>query len=157
MTLEPFTIAFTADNKFVLVGGPSKSLILLDVRNGKAVRSYPKQKDVVRYLEASPDGSAVAVAFFDEKGSNIPAPVMIFEISSGNIRAQWLPETPIIGGGWMADGRLLLATATPESVTHLVFTLGDTVLYRLSKRLPEPDLAPIALRSALPKSPAASQ
>jgi hypothetical protein len=116
MTLEPFTIAFTADNKFVLVGGPSKSLILLDVRNGKAVRSYPKQKDVVRYLEAFPDGSAVAVAFFDEKGSNIPAPVMIFEISSGNIRAQWLPETPIIGGGWMADGRLLLATATPEAL-----------------------------------------
>ena len=116
MALEPFTIDFTPDNKFVLVGGPNKSLILLDASSGKAVRSYPKQKDVVRYLEVSPDGSAVAVAYVDEKGSNILAPVMIFELSSGNVRAQWTPETPIIGGGWIADGHLLLATATPEAL-----------------------------------------
>ena len=70
----------------------------------------------MRYLEVSPDGSAVAVAYVDEKGSNIPAPVMIFELSSGNVRAQWTPETPIIGGGWIADGHLLLATATPEAL-----------------------------------------
>jgi hypothetical protein len=72
----------------------------------------------VRYLEVSPDGSAAAVAYADEKGSDILAPVMIFEIGSGNVRAQWMPETPIIGGGWIADGRLLLATATPE-VLHI--------------------------------------
>jgi len=116
MTLEPFTIDFTPDSKFVLVGGPNKSLILLDASSGKAVRSYPKQKDVVRYLEVSPDGSAVAVAYFNENGSNIPAPVIIFEISSGNVRSKWMPDAPIIGGGWIADGRLLLATATPKAL-----------------------------------------
>src|SRR5207245_10926093 len=44
MTLEPFTIDFTPDNKCVLVGGPNKSLILLDASSGKAVLSYPKTK-----------------------------------------------------------------------------------------------------------------
>src|SRR2546428_12885471 len=112
MTLEPFTIDFTPDNKFVLVGGPNKSLILLDARSGKAVLSYPKQKDVVRYLEVSPDGSAAAAAYVDEKGSNILAPAMIFELSSGNVRAQWTPEPPIIGGGRRFGGQLPQLTTT---------------------------------------------
>ena len=116
MPLEPFTIDFTADGKFVLAGGQNKSLILLDASSGKVLRSFPKQKDVVRYLEVSPDGSAVAVAYFDENGSNIPAPVMVFDISSGNIREQWMPNAPIIGGGWISNGHLLVATATPEAL-----------------------------------------
>lgn len=116
MTLEPFTIDFTADGKFVLVGGPNRSLILLDASSGKALRLYSKQKDVVRYLQVSLDGRAVAVAYFNGNGSNIPAPVIVFDISSGNVRSHWMPNTPIIGGGWISDGRLLLATAAPEAL-----------------------------------------
>jgi WD40 repeat protein len=87
MMLEPFAVDFTADGKFVLAGGPSKSLLMLDASSGKAVRSYPKQKDVVRYLEVSPDGSAVAVAYFNEKGSNIPAPVMLTSVPGMSVRS----------------------------------------------------------------------
>jgi WD40 repeat protein len=76
LTREPFTIDFTVDGKFVLAGGPNKSLILLDASNGQAVRSYSKQEDIVRHLEVSLDGSAVAAMYFNENGSNIPAPAI---------------------------------------------------------------------------------
>ncbi len=116
LTLEPFTVDFTADGKFVLAGGPNESLILLDASNGKAVRSYSKQKDIVRYLEASPDGSAVAVLYFNENGSKIPAAVMVFDIRSGDVLSQWTPDVPLIGGGWISNGHLLVATATEHAV-----------------------------------------
>jgi WD40 repeat protein len=116
LTLEPFTVAFTADGKFVLAGGPDKSLILLDANNGTAVRSYSKQKDIVRYLEPSPDGSAVAVVYFNENGSKIPAAVMVFDIKSGDVLSRWTPDVPIIGGGWISNGHLLVATATEHDL-----------------------------------------
>jgi COMPASS component SWD3 len=116
LTLEPFTIDFTADSKFVLAGGPNKSLILLDASSGKAIRSYSKQKDIVRYLEVSPDGSAVAAVYFNENGSKIPAPAIIFDISSGDVLSRWTPDVPIIGGGWISNGQLLLATATEHAL-----------------------------------------
>ena len=115
LTLEPFTINFTADSKFVLAGGPNKSLILLDASSGKVVRSYSKQKDIVRYLEVSPDGSAVATVYFNENGSKIPAPAIIFDVNSGDVLSLWTPDLPIIGGGWN-NGQLLLATATEHAL-----------------------------------------
>jgi len=116
LTLESFTVDFTADDKFVFAGGASKSLILLDAISGKELRSFPKQKDVVRYVEVSPDGSVVAVEYFDENGANIPAPVMVLDISSGNVRSQWTPDVPIVGTGWIGNGHLLVATATLEAL-----------------------------------------
>ena len=116
LILEPFSVDFTPDGKFVVAGGPNKALLLLDASSGRVVRSYPKQKDVVRYLEVAPDGSAVAVAYFNENGSNIPAPVIVFDIGSGNVRSQWTPDAPIIGGGWINNGQLLVATSTPEAL-----------------------------------------
>jgi hypothetical protein len=91
-------------------------LILLDASSGKAVRSYSKQKDIVRYLEVSPDGSAVAVLYFNENGSNTPAPVIVYDIRSGNVLSQWTPDVPIIGGGWISNGHLLVATATEHAL-----------------------------------------
>ena len=116
LTLESFSVDFTQDGKFVLAGGPNKSLLLLDASSGKLVHSYPKQKDVVRYLEVSPNGNAVAVVYFDENGSNLAAPVRVFDISSGNVQSQWLPDVPVIGAGWVSDGRLLVATSTPDAL-----------------------------------------
>ncbi len=116
LTLEPFAVDFTADGKFVLAGGANKSLILVDAITGKAVRSYPKQKDVVHYLEVSPDGTAVAAVYSNEHGSNVPAPVIVFDIRSGDVRSQWTPKAPIIGGGWVSDGHLLVATTTQDAL-----------------------------------------
>jgi DNA-binding beta-propeller fold protein YncE len=118
LTLEPFTVAFTVDGKFVLAGGPNKSFILLDASNGKAIRSYSKQKDIVRYLDVSPDGSAVAAVYFNESGSNIPAAVMVFDIRSTDVLSQWTPDVPIIGGGWISSGQLLVSTAS-EHALHI--------------------------------------
>src|SRR6266513_2068868 len=85
---EPFTtdgggcLWFTSSARTGECGGNGEQSVRLN-------RSFPKQKDVVRYLEVSPDASAVAVEYFDENGSNIPAPVMELDISSGNVRSQW--------------------------------------------------------------------
>src|SRR5437667_11353564 len=51
---------------------------------------------------------------------------------------------------WLDIGRASAAgNRHAGSVAHLVFTLGDTVLYWLSKRLPEPGLTTIDSMSAL--------
>jgi WD40 repeat protein len=108
----PMALAFSPDGSLIASG----DTVLLDGNNGKAVRSYSKQKDIVRYLEASPDGSAVAVVYFNENGSKIPAAVMVFDIKSGDVLSRWTPDVPIIGGGWISNGHLLVATATEHDL-----------------------------------------
>jgi WD40 repeat protein len=107
LMVESFAVDFTADDKFVIAGGASKSLILLGAISGKELRSFPKQKNVVRYIEVSPDGNVVAVEHFDENGSNVPAPIMVFDISAGNVRSQWTLDVPIIGTGWIGNGHMV--------------------------------------------------
>jgi hypothetical protein len=93
----------------------------VDASSGKLLRSYAQQKDLVGHLHP-PAGQAVAVSYFNENSAHIPPPVMVFDVSSGNVRAQWMPDAPVIGGGWIADRPLLLATSTPEAL-H-IWSLG---------------------------------
>jgi hypothetical protein len=67
-------------------------------------------------LQVSPSGSAVAAFYFNEKGANTPAPVIVFDINTGDVLSQLKSDIPITGDGWISSGQLLIATATDHAL-----------------------------------------
>ena len=68
------------------------------------------------YLEVSPDGDALATVFMKAENLTEPAPVAVWDAGSGRQRANWLPPTMAVGGGWTRDGHVLIVTPTAEAV-----------------------------------------
>jgi hypothetical protein len=49
---------------------------------------------------------------------SLPAPIIIWDIASGTKKEEWTPPAGALGGGWTADGHLVIATATKDAI-HL--------------------------------------
>jgi WD40 repeat protein len=114
--LEPLAIDFTADGKQVVAAGADKVVAFIDNASGHLVRRLQKTPEPVAYLEVAPDGAALATVFMKADNLTEAAPVAIWDLGSGRQRANWLPATPAIGGGWGRDGHLLAVTATGQAV-----------------------------------------
>ena len=110
--LIPLAVDFSSDARYVVAGGGDKYVAMVDAATGRATRSFPKSADAIAYLEASPDGAWLATALMHSDATSLPAPVIVSAMSSGAPIQSWLPPTPLLGGGWTADSRLLAATAT---------------------------------------------
>jgi hypothetical protein len=67
-------------------------------------------------LQTSPDGALLAAVFIKADNMTEPAPIVVWEAASGRKRAEWTPPTRPLGGGWTADGRLLVATGTKDAI-----------------------------------------
>ncbi len=110
--LETFAASFSADSKYLYVGGADKIISVIDAASGKVVRTFPKQTFVVRLLDASPDGKSLAAAYADEHSFDNPAPVMIWDVASQSVRTTILqPGVTPNGGGFLPDGRLLITSS----------------------------------------------
>ena len=109
LLLESFGIAFSADSKTLYVGGADKTISAIDVATNKIERSFPKQKFVVAQLERSHDGKSLVAAYFDENSFRNPAPVILWDTATGTARVT-IQQSGLMpnGGGWVADGRLLI-------------------------------------------------
>jgi hypothetical protein len=57
----------------------------------------------VAYLEVSPDGAFVATVFMKADNLVPPAPVAVWETSSGLKKQEWLPPTVALGTNWTRD------------------------------------------------------
>jgi WD40 repeat protein len=114
--LEPLAVDFTSDGKQVIAAGPDKVLAIIDAASGKLIRRLEKTVEPVAYLEVSPDGAFVATVFMKANNLVLPAPVAVWEISSGQKKQEWLPPTVALGTSWMRDGHLISADATPDSL-----------------------------------------
>lgn len=116
--LVALTTAFTQDGKQLLAAGPDKFIAFIDPANGSVIRKSVKLEDPVAYLAVSPDGALAAAVLMHADNLLQPAPVLLFETSTGRQVDKWLPPARLIGGGWTNDGRLLAATSTAKAL-HL--------------------------------------
>jgi len=114
--LEPLAVDFTFDGKQVIAAGADKVLAFIDANSGKLVRRLEKTVEPVAYLEVSPDGAFVATVFMKADNLVLPAPVAVWETSSGLKKQEWLPPTVAVGTSWTRDGHLISADATPDSL-----------------------------------------
>jgi WD40 repeat protein len=114
--LEPLAVDFTSDGKQVIAAGADKVLAFIDANSGKLVRRLQKTVEPVAYLEVSPDGAFVATVFMKADNLVKPAPVAVWETSSGLKKQEWLPPTVALGTSWTRDGHLISADATPDSL-----------------------------------------
>jgi WD40 repeat protein len=112
--LEPLAVDFTSDGKQVIAAGADKVLAFIDAANGKLVRRLQRTVEPVAYLEVSPDGAFVATVFMKADNLVLPAPVAVWELSSGEKKQEWLPPTVALGTSWTQDGQLISANATPD-------------------------------------------
>jgi len=111
LLLETFAIAFSADSKSLYAGGADKTISVIDVATGKISRTFPKQEFVVGGMDASRDGKSLVAAYFDANGFSNPAPVLEWDTASGSTQKTiQQPGFRPIGGGFLPDGRLLLAS-----------------------------------------------
>ncbi|MGA7768370.1 MAG: PQQ-binding-like beta-propeller repeat protein [Candidatus Sulfotelmatobacter sp.] len=114
--LEPLAVDFTSDGKQVIAAGADKVLAFIDANSGKLVRRLEKTVEPVAYLEVPPDGAFVATVFMKADNLVLPAPVAVWETSSGLKKQEWLPPTVALGTSWTRDGHLISADATPDSL-----------------------------------------
>ena len=111
--LETFALAFSADSKYLYAGGADKTISVIDVISGKAVRAFPKQAFVVGALQLSRDGRSLVAAYFDEKSSRNPVPVLVWDVAAQSVRVTvFQPDLMPNGGGLLPDGRLLLTSSS---------------------------------------------
>lgn len=107
--LEPLAVDFTADGRQVVAGGGDKFLMFIDAATGTLVRRLPKTEEPVAYscLKVSPDGSVVAAILMKAENMTQAAPVVMWEVSSGETKSQWLPDKLALWMDWTRDGRLI--------------------------------------------------
>ena len=116
LLLEPFGITFSAEGKYLFVGGADKTISVVDVATAKVVSAFPRQSFVVGHLLVSHDGKFLAAAYFDEKNSRNPAPVLIWDVTAQSVRTTILqPGVRPNGGAFVPDGRLLLTSASDNN------------------------------------------
>jgi len=113
--LEPLAVAFAADGKQVLAGGGDKFVAWIDAANGTTVRRSGRVDDPVAALDISPDGTRAVTALMHADNLLMPGAIIVTDVATGHRVSEWLPASRAIGGGWTADGHLLVATA--ESAT----------------------------------------
>lgn len=110
---ESFAIDFTADGRQVVAGGADKVAIFVDVATGKLIRRIGPLADVLAYLAISPDGKHLSAKLLREESSALPAPVLIWDVASGEKVAEWTPPSVAFGAAWNEDGHWLVVTSTP--------------------------------------------
>lgn len=114
--LEPLSVSFSKDGRQVVAAGADKVVAVLDTTSGKAVAKSAKLADPVAFLAVSPDGVMTASALMHADNLLQPAPIVLTETRTGSKVEEWLPPQRLLGGGWIADGRLIAATAVEAGV-----------------------------------------
>ena len=110
--LEPFAIAFSADDQSLLVGGADKRITVLDVATAAELRKLPEQHDPVGTIGAL-DADHIAVLYFDEDGRK-PPHVMMWNLKSDSAQPVATGK-PMTGGGIVKD-KLWLVNASGKNM-----------------------------------------
>jgi WD40 repeat protein len=113
--LETFALAFTSDGRQLAVAGPGKEVALLDSARGSVVRRLPRQEDPILWMAARRRSAEVVTGSFKERSMDIPGPTLGWPLDGAAPRVL-ARDRQFIGGGALADGRVLLASAADGAV-----------------------------------------
>jgi WD40 repeat protein len=108
--LEPFTVDFTKDGKQVIAAGADRVIAYIDTATGKVGRKSKVQSEPIVYLEVSPDGESLAVAFVKADNVTQPAPIAVWNVASAEQKSDWMPPSVITGASWGSDGHFVVTT-----------------------------------------------
>jgi WD40 repeat protein len=114
--LEPLAVEFSPDGRQVIAGGGDKFLIFIDAASGKTIRRLEKTDEPYSSLKVSSDGAFVAAILMKAENMTQPAPLVKWEVSSGQKKSQWTPRVLALGMDWTPDGRLISAGAEGDSL-----------------------------------------
>jgi WD40 repeat protein len=116
--LEPLALDFSSDSRHVIAGGGDKILLFIDAASGKVVRRLEKTEEPISpsSLKVSPDGSIIAAILMKADNMTQPAPIVMWESSSGTTKSQWMPTKLAICLDWTNDGHLISAGVDSDSL-----------------------------------------
>lgn len=119
--LEPLAVDFTPDGRQVIAGGADKVIAFIDAATGKVIRRLQKMDEPVSPagLKVSPDGSFFAALLMKAEDMNEPAPILVWNASSGHEESRWMPPSLALYLDWTRDGRLI--SVGPDSDSLRVF------------------------------------
>jgi WD40 repeat protein len=116
--MEPLALDFTSDGKQVIAGGGDKVIAFIDAATGKLLRRLEKTDQPPAFIKVSPDGSLVAAVLMKAENMTQPAPIVVWQVSSGQKKSQWMPAVLAGGLDWTCDGRLI-SVGPDSSALHI--------------------------------------
>jgi WD40 repeat protein len=116
--LEPLAVDFTADGRKVVAGGGDRVVGFIDTASGKTIRRLQKMDEPVSYsaLRVSPDGSFVAALLLKAENMTEPAPILVWDVSSGQEKSQWKPASLAYWVDWTQEGHLIAVGPDGDSL-----------------------------------------
>lgn len=108
--LEPFAVDFTKDGKQLIAAGADRVIAYIDTATGKVNRKSKVQSEPVVYLEVSPDGESLAVAYIKAENVRQPAPIAVWSVASAQRKSDWTPPSVITAANWGSDGHFMVTT-----------------------------------------------
>ena len=116
--MVPLAIDFSADGAAVIAGSGDKALIFVDAGTGKTLERQSRTPQPLAYIDVSPEGTEIAMAFMKAENMTEPDHVIVRSTNNRDPLVDWLPSALPAGGGWTHDGQLLIALASPDAL-HL--------------------------------------
>jgi WD40 repeat protein len=102
--LEPLAVAFSQGGKSVIAGGVDKTLSVINPETGKVLRTLPRQPGLIVSLDVSADGRQVAVIYGDAGHFATIDRLMLWDVQTGAILADFhKPGITILGGTFVGD------------------------------------------------------
>jgi WD40 repeat protein len=118
LTLESFAVAFTADGKHAVIGGPDDHITVLDSSTGAELQKLAKDADViVQILPFGNEGQA-AILYVDGEGVN-PMHQSIWNANTAKA-VPLTTERPLTGGG-VVKGKLWVSGANGKTLDIWVY------------------------------------
>ena len=102
--LEPLAVAFTQDGKALIAGGVDKIVSIIDPETGKVLRTLSSQPGLIMSLDVSADGRQVAVIYGDSDRFSTVDHLMLWDVDTGTILANFQKRgITLLGGAFAGD------------------------------------------------------
>jgi WD40 repeat protein len=129
---SPRLLTVAPDGKWAATAGTTGAVTLIDLNQGKVVRTWPAHDDWIAALGFHPGGALLATAGYDQR-------VRVWNVADGAKAAELTLPAPPAGSppmvptalAYSANGQLL-GVAVPTGVVHLIKTADGAVAYSLA-------------------------
>jgi WD40 repeat protein len=92
MKLAAFDLAYSPDGKYLATVGADRTIYLWDAKSWKLARKIPGHPKAIEPIRFSPDGRMLVTGGKNERNSNAPVKVILWNIASGRQIHTWTAE-----------------------------------------------------------------